>query len=191
MKKYLLLLCPWLFVSTSHAQVTNLGIKAGINMASVEISGATDYDTRLGLHLGALAHVHISKRLAIQPEVVFSMQGGESGSVTLKLNYLNIPVLVQYMVNDGFRVETGPQIGFLLSAKSKMGEVEVDVDDEISSIDLSWVFGVGYLFPQGLGIDTRINIGINNISDIDAFKAHNQVFQVGLFYQFKHKNKHK
>jgi hypothetical protein len=88
------------------------------------------------------------------------------------------------MINDGFRLETGPQIGFLVSAKQKTGDVEVDVDDQLNSIDVSWAVGGGYLFSSGLGIDLRYNIGLNNISDQTNITAKNRVFQAGLFYQF-------
>lgn len=191
MKNILLLSVLSVLAIVCPAQETHFGIKAGINMASVKISNGTDYDTKVGLHLGGLAHIHISKQFAVQPELLYSMQGGESGNVKLQLNYINLPLLAQYMLNNGFRLQTGPQISFLVSAESKVGDVEVDIKDEIAGIDFSWVFGLGYLFSQGIGIDTRFNIGLNNISDIDDFEAHNQVFQVGLFYQFMNKGKRK
>ena len=34
----------------------------------------------------------------------------------LRLNYINVPVL-QYMFGDGFRLQTGPQLGILTNAK--------------------------------------------------------------------------
>ena len=127
--------------------------------------------------------------LRVQPELVFSMQGGEdeSENMKLKLNYINIPVLAQYMTNEGFRLQTGPQLGILTSAESKFGDVEIDSDDDVSTADFSWVFGAGYLFRSGFGIDARYNLGISNISDNESFEARNRVFQVGVFYQFMHK----
>ena len=188
MNRFILIAVMFLLTLATSAQNIQFGIKAGVNLADVEISSGNDYETRVAMHLGGLAHIHITKEFAFQPELVYSMQGGESGDVKLQLTYLNLPLLAQYMVNYGFRLETGPQFGFLLSAESKVGEVEVDVDDEVSGIDFSWVFGLGYIFPSGIGIDTRFNVGLSNISDIDDFKAHNRVFQVGLFYQFAKKN---
>ena len=95
------------------------------------------------------------------------------------------------MTNDGFRLQTGPQLGLLTSAKSEFGDVEVDAKDDISSVDFSWTFGAGYLFHSGFVIDARYNHGISNISDDESFEARNRVFQVGVFYQFMHgKNSH-
>lgn len=180
-----------IFATTSFAQHTQFGVKAGVNLSSVKISDGEDYDSKTGIHFGGLAHIHLSQHWAIQPELVFSMQGGqdESNDQKLKLNYINVPVLVQYMFDEGFRLQTGPQIGFLVSAKNKIGDVEYDADDQIESIDFAWVFGGSYLFPQGLGIDVRYNHGISNISDVSGFEAHNRVFQLGLFYQFNRARK--
>ena len=178
-------------LSVVRAQHTNFGIKAGYNSSSVQISDGADYDSKSGLHIGGLAHIHISSHFAVQPELVYSCQGGESGNTKLKLSYINVPVLAQYMVNDGFRLQTGPQVGFLVTAKQKIGNVEVDVDDTFNAVDFSWVFGAGYIFSSGLGIDVRYNLGLNNISDDSDFEAKNRVFQAGLFYQFKNKTKHK
>lgn len=174
------------------AQNTTFGLKAGLNVAKVSAPDGPEYDTRTGLHVGGLAHIHISRQFAVQPEVVFSMQGAErevSGDdIKYKLNYINVPILAQYMFNEGFRLETGPQVGFLTSATTEVGDVEVKARDNYSGVDVSWVFGAGYLFPQGIGIDARYNLGLNNIAE-NGNKAFNRVFQVGLFYQFMHGKK--
>ncbi|HZI54473.1 MAG TPA: porin family protein [Chitinophagaceae bacterium] len=171
------------------AQQTHFGLKGGVNFSSVEIDDGEDYEGKTGVHLGGLAHIHITRHFALQPELVFSMQGGEdeSENMKLKLNYINIPVLAQYMTNEGFRLQTGPQLGILTSAESKFGDVEIDSDDQVSTVDFSWAFGAGYLFRSGFGIDARYNLGISNISDDESFEARNRVFQLGVFYQFMHK----
>lgn len=186
MKKILFVASAAILISlTTGAQETHFGLKAGLNMASVDVKNNPDYDSKAGLHVGGLAHIHLARHFALQPELVFSMQGGEDDAGKLKLNYINVPVLAQYMFDQGFRLQTGPQIGFLVSAKKKIGDVDVDYDEAYSSIDFSWTVGAGYLFPNGFGIDARYNIGISDI-DESAYDAHNRVFQVGLFYQFMH-----
>lgn len=175
-------------ISMASAQQTHFGLKAGLNISSVPVTDGNDFQSKTGLHIGGLAHIHISQHFALQPELLYSMQGGKSDNATLKLNYINIPVLAQYMTNDGFRLQTGPQIGFLTTAKSKTGNVETDLKDGFSSVDFSWAFGASYLIPNanGLGIDARYNLGISDISDNNAFEARNSVIQVGVFYQFMH-----
>ena len=184
MKKiFLILLATIISSACLLAQHTQFGIKAGLNSSYVDRDGAIDYDSKLGFHVGGLAHIHVSNHFAVQPEIVFSTQGGEYGDEKLKLNYINVPVLAQYMTS-GLRLQTGPQFGFLVAAERKLGNVEVDVDDAFNSFDFSWSFGAGYLFSSGLGIDARYNLGITDISEDNAYDAKNRVFQVGLFYQF-------
>jgi hypothetical protein len=175
-----------LAVSIVTAQETHFGIKAGVNLSSVDITNSDDFKSKAGIHIGGLAHIHINDHFALQPELVYSMQGGKDGNEKLKLNYINIPVLAQYMTHEGLRLETGPQLGFLTSAKSKIDGVEIDQKDNLNSVDFSWTFGAGYLFPSGFGIDARYNHGISNVSDDNSFEARNRVFQFGLFYQFMH-----
>jgi hypothetical protein len=141
----------------------------------------------VGLNIGGLAHIHLSQNWAVQPEVVYSMQGAEFPNGTkVKVNYVNIPVLGQYMFGEGFRVQTGPQLGILTSAKGKLNDVEIDYDNAVKSTDFAWAFGAGYISKSGLGVDARYNLGISDISKTESTDQKNRVWQLGLFYQFKH-----
>ena len=187
MKKFSLLSkAMLLFIFSVLAQQTNFGIKAGLNVSSVKIKNGADYDAKTGFHAGGLAHIHINKQVALQPELVFSLQGGERGENNrLNFTYLNVPVNIQFMVSDGFRLQTGPQVGFLLNAEQKINDVEFDVSDVFGTVDFSWTFGASYIFASGFGLDARYNLGISDISDDSDFEARNRVFQGGVFYQFR------
>ncbi|MBC7874975.1 MAG: PorT family protein [Ferruginibacter sp.] len=192
MKKLLgLLIIFFISLSSLQAQQTVFGIKAGYNSSSIEVDNGSDYDSKSGLHVGGLAHIHVSKHFAVQPELVFSCQGGERPNSKLKLSYINLPILAQYMVSNGLRLQTGPQVGFLVAAEQKVGDISFDVDDAYDNIDLSWVIGGGYLFSSGIGIDLRYNIGVSDIIDGGNTDAMNRVLQLGLFYQFKNNGKRK
>jgi hypothetical protein len=88
------------------------------------------------------------------------------------------------MFDNGFRLETGPQLGFLASAKSDVGNMETDVKDDYTSADVAWSFGIGFLSEGGFGVDARYNLGLTDISKDEA-GIKNNVFQVGIFYQFR------
>ena len=167
---------------TAHAQ---FGLKAGVNIADIHVDNG-EYDSRTGFYAGGLAHIHITRHFAIQPEVMYSSQGAELGSAKYKDNYINVPVLAQYMTNNGFRLQTGPQVGFLTSAKNKTGNIELDVKDQMNTVDFAWSFGASYLSKTGLGLDARYNLGLSNVNDNESVEAKNRVFQVGAFYQFSH-----
>jgi len=168
----------------ARAQDTHFGLKAGLNVSSLDVKQGVDFDAKAGLHIGALAHVHFTPHFALQPELVYSEQGGKDGNDKWKINYLNIPVLFQFMTGAGLRLQTGPQLGFAVSSKIKSGNVEIDNKDAVSTVDFSWSFGASYVDPVGFGVDARYNLGITNVNDADFPEVRNRVFQVGIFYQF-------
>ncbi|MBK7095314.1 MAG: PorT family protein [Saprospiraceae bacterium] len=128
---------------------------------------------------------------AFQPEIVYSTQGAKykinSVDTKYNLDYINIPLLFQYMFDNGFRIQAGPQVGFLLSAKSKYNNSTIDNKNDLKPIDLSVSIGIGYIFPpSGFGIDARYNQGISNINKNDTGNSNNRGFQFGIFYIFNH-----
>ena len=179
-----------LFTVLANAQSNvHWGLKGGVNISAVNISGGGDYNSKAGFHAGGLAHIHLSKTWALQPELMYSTQGGKDGSTKLNLDYINIPLQVQYMFNNGFRLQTGPQLGLLTNARIKTGDVKVDVKDGLTNADFSWTFGTSYLTKSGLGVDLRYNAGLTDIDKATNVSYKNSVFQLGLFYQFMHSKK--
>lgn len=187
MKKILMLSLAVFAFSALKAQSPSFGIKAGLNTSNLWVKDANSSDYITGLHAGFLAHLHLSDRWALQPEIMYSGQGGEvtAGSLTNKLNlhYVNVPVLFQYMFDNGFRLQAGPQIGFLASANNQAKGLESDAKDDFKPVDISFPVGLGYLSKSGLGIDGRWVPGLSEIQKSGKPTANN-VFQLGLFYQF-------
>jgi hypothetical protein len=190
MKKILLSLAIILIIVPSFAQEPSrveFGVKAGANFANLSDDADTDRDSRTAVHLGLLAHIHLSKFFALQPELLYSAQGAISQNETkTKLGYISIPVLLQYMFDNGFRLQTGPQFSFLAGAENEFNDVDTDIKDLVKSTDISWSFGLGFLTESGFGVDARYNLGLTDISENDA-GLKNRVFQIGLFYQFRHR----
>ena len=190
MKKTIIFAATFFLLLNAKAQEAHFGIKAGMNASSLNSSPAnSDMQTKIGFNAGVLVHIHVKNaQWAIQPEAYYSSEGAKSKSNNdskTDLGFLNIPVLAQYMFDNGFRIEAGPQIGFLLNAKSKVNDVSTDIKDDFRSTAFSIPIGVGYLTSSGLGFDARYNFGINDLSKTpDGAKLHSNVFQFGLFYQF-------
>ena len=159
-----------------------LGVKGGLNVATLSSPAYNTIDPRISANFGGLAHIHLSKEFAIQPELLFSGQGAKQTiagiDIKTNLNYLQIPVLLQYLIGTGFRLETGPQFGVLLSANSKAGNVTTNINYAYKTMDVAWVFGAGYLTPSGFGIDARYNLGLSNINDISI----NFIYKTTYFY---------
>jgi hypothetical protein len=94
------------------------------------------------------------------------------------------------MFDNGFRIQAGPQIGFLISAKSKNNNDITDIKDNYKPIDFGISVGASYVFPPtGFGIDARYNLGLSNINKNSSVNSTNRGVQLGVFYIFGHNSK--
>lgn len=197
MKKIIFLSMLTFAAFVSNAQI-KFGIKAGANFSKfsgkdAKISGISP-QFKVGFAGGGLVNIALNEMISVQPEVLYSMEGTtykESGEkLHFKNDYINVPVMVQYNHESGFYAETGPQVGFLMSAKASDGTNSTTVKDAYNTINFSWGLGAGYKLSNGLGIGARYNFGIANIAKNDnndgADKANVKLggFHVGLFYTF-------
>lgn len=197
MKKFSLLLMGMVVAQLLLAQHVQFGLKGGLNVSSANDEDLVQDEKVtpvIGYHLGGLAHIHLSPNWALQPEVVYSKEGARvehpNYNATTELKYLNIPVLAQYMTENGFRIETGPQVGLLLDHKYETPEGIEGEKHDASKANVSWAFGLGYLTRSGLGIDARFNLGLTNQYKEGLYggaEARGRVGQLGLFYQFGNK----
>lgn len=194
MKLYLsVALAAVLIGGTANAQHVNIGIKGGLNVYNINNDNGAKYDAKPGLNLGLIGHIHLAPQLALQPEIVYSAQGAKfnsiAGETKINLGYINVPVLLQYMFDNGFRLQAGPQIGFLVNAKSVTGGTSTNIKNDLKSVDFALGAGVGYVHvPSGFGVDARYNIGLSNINNNSSVKSTNRGVQLGVFYLFNHKN---
>ncbi len=175
-----------------HHTKVNVGIKGGLNVYNIHTNSSSKYDPKAGFHLGLLGHIHLARQLAFQPELTYSLQGAQYTTLgvdtRVRLGYINMPLLLQYMFNNGFRLQAGPQIGFLVNAKNKTGSVESNIKDDMKKVDFAFGLGIGYVHPpSGIGIDARYNIGLSDISKTNSSKSTNMGFQLGVFFLFEHK----
>ena len=195
MKLYLsVALAATMIAGTVTAQNVNLGIKAGLNVYNVNNDNGVKYDSKTGFHAGLIGHIHLGPQLGLQPEVVYSSQGAKfnapiSNSETkYKLGYINVPVMLQYMFDNGFRLQAGPQVGFLINAETEVNGKSTDVKQDRKTVDFGIGAGIGYVHtPSGVGVDARYNLGLSNINENNNIKSTNRGLQVGVFYLFKHK----
>jgi hypothetical protein len=171
---------------------TSFGIKAGVNLANIDDDLApNNTDHKVGLHIGGLAHIHVSDHFAIQPELFYSVQGADYTLSTYdgktSNGYIMLPVMLQFMTKGGLRFQAGPQVGYLTSSKFERDSdgVTTDLKETSNNIDFSASVGLGYLTKSGLGFDARYNHGFSNMYERSSgFEAQSRVIQLGLFYQF-------
>jgi hypothetical protein len=197
MKKLALVIFAGISFATAHAQF-KFGVKAGANFSNVNGSDLSGTSTLVGFNGGIFFDLPLAKHLSLQPEVLYSGQGFKATETvstttytgTFTENYINIPVLLKYRFPMGLFIETGPQVGFLMTAKLKVSGASADNKSAYNSTDFDWAVGAGFHIPTTkLAVDARYNFGLANIannnnnswgSSSTSFK--NGVFQLGLMY---------
>lgn len=187
MKKIILSAVAVLAFGFTNAQEVKFGAKVALNVASLT-GDVDDPSSYIGFQIGGFAEFKLSEKFAIQPELLYSAQGGketlDGADFTHKLGYVNIPVMAKFYVANSFSLEAGPQIGFLTSAKGKIESIEVDTKDSFKSVDFGLNLGAGYDFTEKLSAGLRYNLGLSNIADIEGYDVKNGVFSVSLGYKF-------
>lgn len=198
MKKHFLIVAMAFFAITSvTAQDLELGISAGVDAARLTIAGATGGPLKFKSDLagGINFEAGISKDFAVQIEAIYSRQGtaiiAADGSTagTYNMDYLAIPVVVKFYGAQRFNFFAGPQLGILLSGKAKTSTgPEEDIKEQFISTSFYAVFGTEYKFANGLFVNARYNLGLNNVVDKDMNPDQDfrhRYFSFRLGYAFK------
>jgi hypothetical protein len=168
----------------------HLGIKGGANVTKVDGKSFKD-EFRYGYHLGGFAEIRMGNKFVLQPEVLFNQyatrldsnyknvyQDVFNGNSNIKLNYLSIPILVNYKLIGSFlSLQAGPQFGVLIDQSRTVLQNGADA---FKKGDFSMLAGLNFKVGP-MRINGRYAIGLNNISDITNDKEwKNQGFQVSV-----------
>lgn len=218
MKKMMLIAAMMVAAVSTSAQneVGQITLKPTVGLNIAKLTKSDDGKVRPGFVAGVEAEYGILENLGITAGVFYSQQGikaeGEyaeffaddefivndfshfKGKATIKLDYINIPILAQYYVIPGLAVKAGIQPGFCVTKKINFnGTVEgsdgnpesIDADykfnDEIKGFYLSIPVGASYEYKNFV-LDARYNIGVTK-----AFKdgdSRHSVFSFTLGYKF-------
>ncbi len=186
MKRIFLLLAFAGTFAAANAQ-TKIGLKGGLNVADIGGEDADGVDAKIGFHIGGFANFGIGNKFSIQPELVYSTQGGKvdipGDDIKYRFNYINIPVMLKYELVQGLNAQLGPQFGFAVTRKRKQGDNTRDVNDDYKGFDLGLGLGASYQFPSTpVGIDARYIFGLSRLDDDGDAKIFNRVFQLGITY---------
>lgn len=207
MKKNILMLAALALGLSTTAQAqyrgrggnVSLGVKAGASLtnfvgADTKINGANGFDYRFGFHAGVFANIGFARLLAFQPELLYSQKGAKfsgNNDASIRLHYIDVP-LAFHVNTDGFFFEAGPQVGFMVAAKSQLGSVSKDIKDAYKSVDFGYLAGLGYQLKHGPGVGLRYNGAFTNcykevqLGSSTTFqqRTRNSAFQLYVTYSF-------
>lgn len=190
MKKLLLLAAIIMTSVGAYAQhkVGSVTIQPKVGMNIASLTKADGADSRIGLAVGAEAEYQIEDRISLSAGLLYSMQGATASEdgvdETIKLDYINIPILANIYVTKGLALKVGVQPGFNVTHKYKVEKGSASASDDIDgvkSFDFSIPVGASYEFSN-LVLDARYNWGLTKVFK-DA-NSKNSVFQITLGYKF-------
>jgi len=167
----------------SNTTTFRWGPTAGVNFSGVTGDDVDNVNSRTGIRVGAVASIGISEVFSVQPEVVYSMRGWKDGEFTIKIDYVDVPILADFEVYDGLSLQGGPIIGFNISGEVEGGGNTSDLDN-IESVNFGFAVGAQYEFSMGLFLNARYDMGFNDVfsGDIDiAAKNCGLAFSMGYY----------
>lgn len=202
MKLILSLIITLLVLNVSAQDRENffrIGGKAGVNINKIKgqsYKSGFSYDYLLGGFL----QFNFSDKIGLQPEINFTQStssfSNEStdvyddlflggGQKKARLNYIKVPVLVNFNIGPSKRVklQLGPQIGGLL--KEKVDSLQ-NHGDIYKKSDWSAVGGLWLQLPF-VNIGGRYELGLSNINDVDnreKWKSQAITIFVGFTFYF-------
>lgn len=180
MKKLIVICLLSSILTTAKSQ--NFGIKGGLNIASIggDSQGAS---SRTSFHAGIFFLSPISEKVKIMPEVVYSSQGASAGGIVFSYNYVNVPVMFNFLLSEQFFLQLGPQLGILASADASSGSSSVSIKDQLKDVDFSLGFGLGGEFEKVL-VNARYNYGLSSTSKATNGSFPNSVIQFSVGFKF-------
>jgi hypothetical protein len=176
MKGKLVLLMASVFAAQASFAQFHIGVKGGVNLSKVE-GQSFKQGFNSGYHLGGFAEIGLGKKFALQPEVLFnqyqtrydtsfrqvySSAFSDASSGDVKLNYLSIPILLNYKLGSLLSIQAGPQFGVLINKDQNLLQ---NGQSAFKNGDLS-LLGGAQLSISKLRFSGRYAVGLNNINDI-------------------------
>jgi hypothetical protein len=191
MKTKLLTLLAALCISQAMMAQFHLGAKAGANITKIEGKSFKD-EFRYGYHIGGFMEVRLSNKFILQPEVLFNQYSTSvdsnfshvydnafnSSQSHVKLNYLSVPILLNYKLIGSFlSLQAGPQFSVLMNKDKNLLQ---NGGEAFKHGDFSMVGGAQVKLGP-IRVSGRYVVGLNNINDInDQDKWKSEGFQVSL-----------
>ncbi len=172
--------------------------KVGINLSTM--TNDDDAKIRPALTIGGEFDYVVSPKVALSFGAMYSQQGCKGNvqgiDATIKMDYINVPIIAACRVTDNLSVKVGLQPGFLINDKVKVSangaSAEVGLkesyeaagmDVTIHKFDLSIPIGISYDFSN-VQLDLRYNAGLTNILSITGGEGtKNSVFQFTIGYK--------
>jgi hypothetical protein len=166
------LLLLMMSIHTTHAQKLKYGAVAGMDLTNwISTNLPAEYNSSIfkeplisynvNFYMGYRWSDHLGN--SIEPGYI---RKGINRGHKIMLHYVQLPLLTDFYVVDRFFVSIGPELGYLLNAKTNQEGLYNVTDIFDNRIELSGVVGVNYNINKNFDVGLRFNHGITCIDKI-------------------------
>nr|WP_262497486.1 porin family protein [Mucilaginibacter gotjawali] len=189
----------------TFAQTINYGIKAGLNLSTLSLTGPgfTNYGKYLpGFNAGGIVNIEFSN-FTIQPGLFYSTKGEQitllfvdanqqnpqKATLTYRLNFIELPINFLYKIvklQDGnLHIGGGPYLGYGISANSSINgtNTSLSYSKYYRNPDYGINFIVGAEFINKFIVDAGYGLGFANLGG--GSTPQNRVFSFSVGYLFR------
>jgi hypothetical protein len=171
-------------------KLVNVGLKGGLNYSWLGLEDTKDETGLIGYHAGIVVRVNVAKSFALQGEALYSVKGSKvtydnalfEGNTSLRLNYIDLPLLLVLKLNENINIQGGAYASLLLNASAKNNS-SVDLFDFENEVNNSNFKNTDFGLTAGLGVEVQHLLGgirySQGVQKIEEEKSYN-----GTTYSF-------
>ncbi len=202
----LIVFATTIMAQTKAVKPIQFGVKSGISFNHFLGDFPIDITPKLyiGFTAGVFGNYIINDKFSVQPEILYTRKGSkfknnyaDIADLYFKTDWIEIPILGMYQINDDFSLFCGPYLGFYLDGQAVvdfLGFLDIDIDikrEDLQLPDYGLVIGGLYNISKNIAVQARWEYGIQdladgykinilNIGDIDFIDLNNSSFQLQL-----------
>ncbi len=188
-------------VSGEEERPVRFGVKSGVSIAGLAGGDASGWESVVGFTGGLYLRWKLSERLILQPELLYTMKGasytedfgGDELEITLRIDYLEIPVAAKYVIplsaSFDLHLFAGPFLGFKVRGRQEAeyrGSSTKEKIDGLNGADFGMIVGASLdwrAFAEGsFNLDIRYAPGFNPVFSGGSEK--NSVWAITAGYTF-------
>ena len=167
MKTIFTSLCLLCFTMTS-AQNFDAGLLCGFSTSQVTGDNLSGFD-KLGARFGAYISYPINKKMNYQLEMQYLQKGSKKPytenspeTYLFELNYIELPISLNYQVKKGIYIESGVGTAFLVGYKEQDEITDINTDKP-NTLAFDFLLGVQYDIKKNLKLNIRYANSISRI----------------------------
>jgi hypothetical protein len=153
------------------------GIRGAFNISNLDFKPDPTFENkhRNNMAIGGFVEFIPSESFSIITELQYSAEGGGKDE-SLRVSYIQLPILFRLHLGSYFSVGVGPQVGLKTWS----------YEDGFKNFAYSGVAGIEYMLGDILFLDARYTYGLSNILDnSSSFEARNTNIQIGIGIKMK------